>query len=136
MEEAESLIIKSSFSQEVELHRTEYPERDLCILDLLPPGISKGWALRRLSEERGILREQVMAIGDNYNDLEMLRWAGHPVLMGNAPPELQQIGLREGWEQTARNDEDGVALVIEEVLGSMSNLPETEVEPQGMVEFL
>lgn len=132
IEEAEALILESSFAKEIELHRTEYPERDLCILDLLPPGISKGWALKKLSKDLGIDREQIMAIGDNYNDLEMLKWVGRPVLMGNAPPDLQEIALRKGWELAARNDQDGVALVIEEVL---ENMTETQANEPGMVEF-
>ncbi len=132
MEEAEALIRQSSFATEIELHRTEYPERNLCILDLLPPGISKGWALKKLSEDLGIPRNQIMAIGDNYNDLEMLEWVGHPVLMGNAPPELQEIAFDKGWELAARNNEDGVALVIEEVLENMTGV---QAQQPGMVEF-
>lgn len=53
-----------------------------------------------------------MAIGDNYNDLEMLEYAGLPVVMGNASEELKQ----NGWRVTASNAENGVAAVLEEVL--------------------
>jgi Cof subfamily protein (haloacid dehalogenase superfamily) len=132
MEEAETLVLQSPFAHEINLHRTEYPEQDLCILDLLPPGISKGWALKNLAGERGILREHVMAIGDNYNDLEMLEWVGRPVVMGNAHPDLQETAALRGWELAARNDEDGVALVIEDVL---ENMQATEADREGMVEF-
>lgn len=132
MEQAENLIQQSPFAGEVELHKTEYPERNLCILDLLPPGISKGWALRKLAETRNLPLQAIMAIGDNYNDLEMLETVGHPVLMGNAPPELQELGTRNGWELAPRNDEDGVAVVIEELLERMSPAEDKE---QGMVEF-
>jgi hydroxymethylpyrimidine pyrophosphatase-like HAD family hydrolase len=54
-----------------------------------------------------------MAIGDNYNDLEMLEFAGLPVLMGNASEDLR----RNGWQVTASNQNSGVALAIEEHLG-------------------
>jgi hydroxymethylpyrimidine pyrophosphatase-like HAD family hydrolase len=58
--------------------------------------------------------EQVMAIGDNFNDLDMLEYAGLPVLMGNAVPAL----LERGWSTTATQDECGVAAAIERfVLG-------------------
>jgi hydroxymethylpyrimidine pyrophosphatase-like HAD family hydrolase len=57
-----------------------------------------------------------MAIGDNFNDLEMLKFAGHPVLMGNATAELVTIGQELGWRVAPTNDEDGVAQVIEDVL--------------------
>ena len=52
--------------------RTQYELRDLCIVDLLNAGCSKGHALERWAKYRGIDRSEVMAIGDNYNDIEML----------------------------------------------------------------
>ena len=72
--------------------RTEYPARDLSILDLLPPGVSKGWALERLAARLGVDRKETMAIGDNWNDVDMLEWAGQSVMMGNAAPELRDHG--------------------------------------------
>jgi hypothetical protein len=116
MARAEAHLLGTPFAGLIEMHRTEYATRDLSILDILPRGCSKGVALARLADRRGIARAQVMAIGDNWNDLEMLRWAGQPVLMGNASPELMGVAEEEGWEITAGNDEDGVALVVERVL--------------------
>ncbi|HVJ08136.1 MAG TPA: Cof-type HAD-IIB family hydrolase [Acidisarcina sp.] len=115
MREAYDALASSAMAQEIALHRTEYPRRNLCIVDILPQGCSKGAALERLARQRGIGREQVMAIGDNYNDVEMMAFAGRGVLMGNATPELQQIGQEHGWLITGTNDEDGVAQVIESV---------------------
>lgn len=89
--------------------RTEYPGRDLSIVDVLNAGCSKGHAVERWAKNRGIGREQVMAIGDNYNDIEMLAFAGHPFIMGNASEEL----LGRGWMQTLSNAESGVAAAIE-----------------------
>lgn len=132
MQRAEALLARSPISKDIELHRTEYPERDLCILDLLPPGISKGSALKGLAQRQGIALEEIMAIGDNYNDLEMLNIVGFPVLMGNAPADLQDLARNRGWEVTARNDEDGVALILEEIL---EDRPLSEADEQGMVEF-
>lgn len=54
-------------------------------------------------------REEVLAIGDNHNDLEMLDFAGIPVVMGNGVPELKE----RGWHVTRSNDECGVAAAIE-----------------------
>jgi Cof subfamily protein (haloacid dehalogenase superfamily) len=93
--------------------RTEYPIRDLSMIDVLNQGCSKGHALERWAKYRGIPREQVMAIGDNYNDIEMLAFAGAPFIMGNASEELR----RNGWEVTLPNDQNGVAVAIEQVLG-------------------
>jgi len=116
MSRAEAHLAGTEFAGLIEMHRTEYAERDLSILDILPSGCSKGVALARLAARRGIAQAEVMAIGDNWNDLEMLRWAGQPVLMGNASPELMAIAAMEGWEVAGTNDEHGVALVIERVL--------------------
>jgi HAD superfamily hydrolase (TIGR01484 family) len=101
---------------EVALHRTEYPERDLSILDILPAGCSKGFALLRLAEQRGIKAEEIVAIGDNWNDVSMLEIAGRAVLMGNAPESLKKEASERGWILGRRHDEDGVAEAIEAVL--------------------
>jgi Cof subfamily protein (haloacid dehalogenase superfamily) len=92
--------------------RTEYPGRDLSIIDVLNAGCSKGHALERWANHRAITREQVMAIGDNYNDIEMLAFAGHPFIMGNASEELRG----RGWKLTRSNAESGVSAAIEHVL--------------------
>ena len=92
--------------------RTEYPGRDLSIVDVLNAGCSKGHALERWANYRGINREQVMAVGDNYNDIEMLAFAGHPFIMGNASEELRA----RGWTLTRSNAESGVAAAIEHML--------------------
>ena len=116
MREAETWLENHEISRKIELHRTEYPLRDLAILDILPPGCSKGMALRRLTQSRGIEPAEVMAIGDNFNDLDMLEFAGQPVVMANAAPDLVQIASDRGWRVTSANDEDGVAKAIESVL--------------------
>ena len=93
--------------------RTEYPERDLSMIDVLNVGCSKGHALERWAAYRGYRREEVMAVGDNHNDVEMLEFAGHPVIMGNACEELRA----RGWRVTRGNHECGVAAVVELALG-------------------
>jgi hypothetical protein len=98
------------------LHRTDYPERNLSIVDILPAGCSKGAALLRLSADRGIQAKDIMAIGDNWNDLSMLEVAGRAVLMGNAPADLKELAQERGWAMCRRHDEDGVANAIEEML--------------------
>jgi len=92
--------------------RTEYPGRDLSIVDVLNVDCSKGHALERWANHRGITREQVMAVGDNYNDIEMLAFAGHPFIMENAPQELRG----RGWTETRSNADNGVAAAIQHVL--------------------
>lgn len=103
-------------SAEIALHRTEYPERNLSIVDILPAGCSKGAALLQLAARRGLKAGEILAIGDNWNDVSMLEVAGRKVLMGNAPEELRQSALERGWTMGRRHDEDGVAYAIETVL--------------------
>jgi Cof subfamily protein (haloacid dehalogenase superfamily) len=93
--------------------RTEYPARDLSMIDVLHTGCSKGHALERWAAYRGYHRNEVMAVGDNHNDIEMLEFAGHPVIMGNACQEL----LGRGWRITRANDACGVAAAVELALG-------------------
>ncbi len=98
---------------EAALHRTTYPETDLTLLDILPAGCSKASALGRLANLRGIGHEEIMAIGDNWNDLAMLRLAGEPALMCNAPEDLRSLAIAKGWTLLPSNDHDGVATAIE-----------------------
>ena len=93
----------------ISLARTEYPDRDLSLIDILPAGCSKGTALLRLAASRGIAASEIMAIGDNWNDLSMLEIAGHPVLMDNAPQDLKHMAAERGWRTTSAHDLDGVA---------------------------
>ena len=116
MRQAEKALQSSELSRSCEAVRTEYPSRDLSILDLLPPGVSKGWALERLAARLGIDRKETMAIGDNWNDLNMLEWAGQAVIMANAAQELRTLGKTLGWKQAPPNDEDGVAVTLERAL--------------------
>jgi Cof subfamily protein (haloacid dehalogenase superfamily) len=114
MRRAQQRLLESDFTSEMTVLRTQYDHRDLTIVDILNAGCSKGHALERWAAYRGIARDEVMAIGDNYNDVEMLTFAGHPVIMGNAADELKQ----NGWTVTLHNDESGVAAAIEQVLDS------------------
>jgi Cof subfamily protein (haloacid dehalogenase superfamily) len=114
MAEARRALEACGMEGRITVLRTEYPERDLSMIDVLNAGCSKGHALERWAAHRGYQREEVMAIGDNHNDVEMLEFAGHPVIMGNACEELRG----RGWSLTLGNDRCGVAAALAEVLGS------------------
>jgi len=114
MQTAVARLRDSGLQNEITVLRTQYNHRNLTIVDILNAGCSKGHALERWAARRGLTRDEVMAIGDNYNDIEMLTFAGHPVIMGNASDDLKQ----NGWTITLHNDESGVAAAIEQVLGS------------------
>lgn len=76
------------------------------------PGVDKGSALLDYCRARGIEPARTMAFGDNENDVPMLVAAGTGVAMGNAPAHVQQVADRV----TSSNDEDGIAVVVEELL--------------------
>jgi Cof subfamily protein (haloacid dehalogenase superfamily) len=116
MRSAERTLAESAIASHIEAHRTEYPSRDLTILDILPAGCSKGAALRRLAQKRGVAPGEIMAIGDNWNDLEMLEFAGRAVVVANGAPDLIDLARRRGWEIGPTNDADGVAQAIDGVL--------------------
>ena len=103
----------------ITLHRTSYPDRDLSIVDILPAGCSKASALHRLATMRGIGSGDILAIGDNWNDLPMLQFAGTAVLMDNAPGDLKRLALQHGWQLAPSNDNDGVAHAIEAALSNV-----------------
>ncbi len=102
MESAQQRLDQAGFLDEITVLKTQYAHRDLCILDILTRECSKGHALRRWAEQQGVPREQIMAIGDNYNDKEMLEFAGRPVIMGNASEDLKQNGRSRIFHRTAR----------------------------------
>ena len=81
-------------------------------LELVPLGVNKGSALARLLDVLGMTPQDLIAIGDNYNDLEMIELAGTGVAMGNAPEDIQ----RRADFVTRSNAEDGVAYALEQLL--------------------
>jgi Cof subfamily protein (haloacid dehalogenase superfamily) len=88
---------------------TEYQQRDFSLVDVTSSEATKGRALAWRAAQLGLERDEVMAVGDNFNDLEMLEFAGHPVVMGNAVDGLRS----RGWHVTGHQDEAGVAQAIE-----------------------
>jgi len=87
---------------------TEYEARDFALVDVNAAGCTKGTTLARWAAARGIARDQIMAVGDNLNDVEMLDFAGVAVVMGNAADGLKSRGYR----LTGSNDEAGLASAI------------------------
>lgn len=100
------------------------------MLEVLPPNTSKGHALKSLLKELRIKPEQVIAIGDGENDIEMLEAVGISVAVANADPKLKQVAN----ELTASNDDDGVAKIIEKYIldgipaAPPPRTPETSIE--------
>jgi Cof subfamily protein (haloacid dehalogenase superfamily) len=95
---------------EARVERTVYPSTGVVLLDVLHPRVGKAEALSFLQERWGIEASETLAIGDNWNDREMVERSGLGFVMANADPELLALGL----PVLPSNEEDGVARAIEE----------------------
>lgn len=91
------------------LHGTDYVVGWTAWLDLQPVGVTKASGLEHVATLLGVTREEVLAIGDGRNDLEMLRWAGRGVAMGQAVEEVRAAAD----DVTGSVDEDGAATELE-----------------------
>jgi Cof subfamily protein (haloacid dehalogenase superfamily) len=89
---------------------THYPSRDFSLVDVNAAGATKGATLAAVAAHLGVAREEVFAIGDNHNDIDMLQWAGTAVVMGNAEPALLELGL----PVTDTNERAGLAKALRE----------------------
>ncbi len=109
MQQVEDVLGRHPDASRFQILTTEYARHDFTLLDVLAEGCTKGTALAEWAGARGIARHEVMAIGDNFNDREMLEYAGVPVIMENAVDDLKA----SGWHVTASNDDAGVAAALE-----------------------
>jgi Cof subfamily protein (haloacid dehalogenase superfamily) len=109
MRELVALVRALEVADSVAIAVTEYEQRDFTLVDVNRAGCTKGATLAEWVAGQGFAPAEVMAVGDNFNDREMLEFAGVPVLMGNAVEPLKQIG----WPVTLDNDHGGVAAAIE-----------------------
>ncbi len=103
-------VLGRELGNTVTLLPTIYPQWDFTLIDILPPDASKGHGVAELAAINRLTSNNVMVIGDNFNDLEMLEYAGTAVVMGNAAPKLLE---RPEFYTTLSNDESGVAVAIE-----------------------
>jgi hypothetical protein len=101
--------LELALGREARLERTLYPEQGVGILDVLNPTVGKAEALTFLRQGWGLHARETLAIGDNWNDHEMLKQAGLGLVMGNADPATLRLGL----PVLPRNDQDGVAVALE-----------------------
>jgi Cof subfamily protein (haloacid dehalogenase superfamily) len=101
-------------AEKLGLHGTNYFIGWTAWLDIAPEGVTKASALAEVAEELGVAQHEVLAIGDGRNDIEMLRWAGRGVAMGQAPLEVQEAA--DDVTETVEND--GVALELARWFGA------------------
>ncbi len=101
--------LRAGLGGAVRIERTVYPRHAVGLLDVLHPAVGKAEAVAFLERRWGIDPAETMAIGDNWNDHEMLERAGVGLVMGNADPPMLQLGL----PVLPTNDDEGVAVAIE-----------------------
>ena len=106
-------VLQMELKDSATILTTVYPHLDFTLIDILPSDASKGIGVEKLALINNLTAENVMVMGDNFNDLEMLEYAGTPVVMGNASPELLE---NSKYHQTLSNDESGVAYAIEKFI--------------------
>lgn len=110
--------LQSELGNRVKIFCTSYPQKDFSLIDIVHPNASKGAGVAAAAEELGISPMEVMAVGDNLNDLEMLEFAGTAVIMENAEPMLRTL---PGFYVTDTNDADGVAVAIDRFILSAND---------------
>mgnify|MGYP001144567021 FL=1 len=118
MAEVEKIMAKE-FGDRLNVFRS-----DPFYVELLPRYVDKGVAVEKLVKHLDIQREKVICIGDSYNDLPMLRFAGMGVAMGNAQQEVKEIADYV----TASNDEDGIVNVIDKFMTPKPEEKDTKKE--------
>ncbi len=118
MAEVEKIMAKE-FGDRLNVFRS-----DPFYVELLPRYVDKGVAVEKLVKHLDIQREKVICIGDSYNDLPMLRFAGMGVAMGNAQQEVKEMADYV----TASNDEDGIVNVIDKFMTPKPEEKDTKKE--------
>lgn len=98
--------IPTEITEKYEIFKT----RDM-LLEFMPKGIDKAYGLSELIKHLGIARENVMVMGDEGNDLPMIKWAGYGVAMGNA---VAHVKAGADIISDYNNEEDAVARIIED----------------------
>jgi Cof subfamily protein (haloacid dehalogenase superfamily) len=104
------VLLAERLGAHARIERTVYPASDLVLLDVIDPAVGKAEALGFLQARWGVEATETLAIGDNWNDRDMVARAGIGFVMSNADPELLALGM----PVLPSNDEDGVAQAIEE----------------------
>jgi hypothetical protein len=108
--------LTAEFGTEIKVVKSQWKE-GYSWLEILPPKAGKGEAVRRIGNQLGLSKNQIMAIGDNWNDIEMFEFAGLAVAMGNATDDVKQ----KASFVTLPWDKDGVAQALHHCALNQSN---------------
>jgi len=109
----EAEYIRKLYNQLVEMDTNmNFYHSKSTYLEIMNKDVSKSSAIKQLAEKYGVKQSEIIAIGDNFNDIDMIKYAGLGVAMGNAPQEVKQ----SADATTGTNDNDGIVQVIKKYL--------------------
>jgi 5-amino-6-(5-phospho-D-ribitylamino)uracil phosphatase len=104
--------LTEKFGERILLQRIYVQSAGVEVLEIFDPAVNKWEGIQHVARRHGIEPEQIIAIGDDVNDVPMLQQAGLGVAMGNARPEIQAVAKRV----IKSNHEDGLAQFLEELV--------------------
>jgi Cof subfamily protein (haloacid dehalogenase superfamily) len=107
------------FGNRIVSHCINVPAYGVDVMEVFDPAVNKWEGILHVARMHGVEPAEIVAIGDDVNDLPMLRSAGLSVAMGNARPEIQAAAMRV----IGRNDEDGLAIFLEELVAEHTVVP-------------
>ena len=117
-------IMIEKFADRVVCQSLFVPSYDVEVLEVFDPSVNKWEGVLHVARAHGIDPSQIVAIGDDVNDLTMIARAGLGVAMGNAKPEVVAVAKRV----IGRNDQDGLAEFLEELVATHAVEPESKGE--------
>ena len=116
--------LEQAFGWRVMCHSLFVPAYDVEVLEVFDPAVNKWEGVLHVARLHGIGPEQIIAIGDDVNDVPMLTRAGLGVAMGNARPEIQAVAKRV----IGHNKDEGLAAFLEELVEQHAVAPMTDEE--------
>lgn len=123
--------LNEPFRDRVVFHSLTVPHFDVEVLEIFDPAVNKWEGVKLVAQRHGVAEEQIIAIGDDVNDLPMIQHAGLGVAMGNAKPKVLAVAKRV----IGSNAEDGLAQFLEELVETHAVEPmqDTTGHPVGGV---
>jgi Cof subfamily protein (haloacid dehalogenase superfamily) len=118
-------ILEHGFGGRVFIHRIHVPAYGVQVMEVFDPSVNKWEGILHVARKLQIDPKQIIAIGDDVNDIAMLKNAGLSVAMGNARPEIQQLAHRV----IGKNTEDGLAKFLDEIVASGLLQKSTDTPP-------
>ena len=115
-------LLDGKYAERAFYHFIRVPSHGVEVIEVFDPSVNKWEGISQVARQHGIAPEQIITIGDDINDVHMIRNAGLGVAMGNAIPAIKQIARRV----IAPNSEDGLAAFLNEIVDTHLVEPQAE----------